>query len=156
MTDVDQAQAHEVVRGHEHNEWDLVRISKKNVCTMRCRVCEFQVKIKEVQRCGGFSKGACDAGAKCRFMHVHKKKMTLERRVVQHGSHVLERVPPSLRKPTKAQAAVQQAAEPLPLPVGPYSSNLWAVHTFPTDAGYTPEYELDLRLDQLPQSLEAF
>eukprot|EP01059_Diplonema_ambulator_P012714 TRINITY_DN23151_c0_g1_i1.p1 TRINITY_DN23151_c0_g1~~TRINITY_DN23151_c0_g1_i1.p1 ORF type:complete len:222 (+),score=47.02 TRINITY_DN23151_c0_g1_i1:52-717(+) len=103
---------------HKHNNWDLVRISKKNVCTMRCRHCQLQVKMREIRRCVKFENGHCSRRG-CKDMHVHKQKLKLRERVARHGTGVLEKVPTSLhpRSCRKAARNLAAAAVAAPCPV---------------------------------------
>eukprot|EP01059_Diplonema_ambulator_P000132 TRINITY_DN1011_c0_g1_i4.p1 TRINITY_DN1011_c0_g1~~TRINITY_DN1011_c0_g1_i4.p1 ORF type:complete len:202 (+),score=65.52 TRINITY_DN1011_c0_g1_i4:75-680(+) len=82
---------------HEHNSWDVVR-SRKDLTTVRCRECQYQVKMKDVRRCEEFAERRRCRRVGCREMHVHQQKMSLEERVKKYGSGVLERVPLGLRK----------------------------------------------------------
>eukprot|EP01059_Diplonema_ambulator_P000131 TRINITY_DN1011_c0_g1_i3.p1 TRINITY_DN1011_c0_g1~~TRINITY_DN1011_c0_g1_i3.p1 ORF type:complete len:201 (+),score=42.33 TRINITY_DN1011_c0_g1_i3:56-604(+) len=82
---------------HQHNSWDVVR-SRKDLTTVRCRECQYQVKMKDVRRCKVFSATKGCGEEKCKDMHVHQQKMSLEERVKKYGSGVLERVPAGVRK----------------------------------------------------------
>eukprot|EP01059_Diplonema_ambulator_P000133 TRINITY_DN1011_c0_g1_i7.p1 TRINITY_DN1011_c0_g1~~TRINITY_DN1011_c0_g1_i7.p1 ORF type:complete len:199 (+),score=75.27 TRINITY_DN1011_c0_g1_i7:75-671(+) len=82
---------------HEHNSWDVVR-SRKDLTTVRCRECQYQVKMKDVRRCEEFAERRRCRRVGCREMHVHQQKMSLEERVKKYGSGVLDKVPPSLRR----------------------------------------------------------
>eukprot|EP01059_Diplonema_ambulator_P011512 TRINITY_DN21461_c0_g1_i1.p1 TRINITY_DN21461_c0_g1~~TRINITY_DN21461_c0_g1_i1.p1 ORF type:complete len:201 (+),score=15.11 TRINITY_DN21461_c0_g1_i1:72-674(+) len=76
---------------HEHNSWDVVR-KRNNRTTLRCRECQFQVKIQNFKQCKKFVLGRCTK-EECRNMHVHPQKMNLRERVIMHGKGVLDRVP---------------------------------------------------------------
>eukprot|EP01059_Diplonema_ambulator_P028965 TRINITY_DN48005_c0_g1_i1.p1 TRINITY_DN48005_c0_g1~~TRINITY_DN48005_c0_g1_i1.p1 ORF type:complete len:153 (+),score=33.07 TRINITY_DN48005_c0_g1_i1:55-513(+) len=81
---------------HEHNSWDLVRISKRNMLTVRCRVCQSQFKEAEVKRCVDFERDGICENEECCDMHVHRQKQKLRERVARHGVAVLAKVPVSL------------------------------------------------------------
>eukprot|EP01059_Diplonema_ambulator_P018005 TRINITY_DN30167_c0_g1_i1.p1 TRINITY_DN30167_c0_g1~~TRINITY_DN30167_c0_g1_i1.p1 ORF type:complete len:175 (+),score=28.69 TRINITY_DN30167_c0_g1_i1:45-569(+) len=80
---------------HSHNEWEIVR-SKKDLTTVRCRVCQYQVKMHVIRRCGGFSSKQQCGSECCSDMHVYHQKMSLEERVQTCGSFILSKVPSSM------------------------------------------------------------
>jgi len=69
-------------QGCEHNSWDKVRV-KRDRTTLRCRVCQFQCKVFNVEglRCPHFdADGRCPLGKECSRMHIHHSKLTLRKR----------------------------------------------------------------------------
>eukprot|EP01059_Diplonema_ambulator_P020753 TRINITY_DN3464_c0_g1_i1.p1 TRINITY_DN3464_c0_g1~~TRINITY_DN3464_c0_g1_i1.p1 ORF type:complete len:122 (+),score=23.08 TRINITY_DN3464_c0_g1_i1:59-424(+) len=75
----------------KRNKWDQVRVVK-NVCILRCRYCQLQVKMRDITRCLKFENRHCTNRA-CSEMHVCRKKQSLRERVARHGTGVLEKVP---------------------------------------------------------------
>eukprot|EP01059_Diplonema_ambulator_P015227 TRINITY_DN26329_c0_g1_i1.p1 TRINITY_DN26329_c0_g1~~TRINITY_DN26329_c0_g1_i1.p1 ORF type:complete len:214 (+),score=37.13 TRINITY_DN26329_c0_g1_i1:58-699(+) len=83
----------------QHNEWDNVRVAK-GCMTLRCRVCQKQWRtdvdlVWNTLKCAEFSDGAdggCQKGVGCQKLHIYHRKLSLEDRVKQHGTSVLEQV----------------------------------------------------------------
>eukprot|EP01059_Diplonema_ambulator_P014146 TRINITY_DN249_c3_g1_i1.p1 TRINITY_DN249_c3_g1~~TRINITY_DN249_c3_g1_i1.p1 ORF type:complete len:167 (+),score=23.84 TRINITY_DN249_c3_g1_i1:42-542(+) len=112
--------------GHEHNSWEVVRV-KKEKTTVRCRECQYQVKMKHVRRCEEFAeKGTCKKGRRCSDMHVHQVKMTLEERVRKYGLSVLDFVPPGMRVSDILKSCAEGNTDALLL--GSWSTNIPVRH----------------------------
>eukprot|EP01059_Diplonema_ambulator_P000134 TRINITY_DN1011_c0_g2_i1.p1 TRINITY_DN1011_c0_g2~~TRINITY_DN1011_c0_g2_i1.p1 ORF type:complete len:220 (+),score=41.75 TRINITY_DN1011_c0_g2_i1:31-660(+) len=96
---------------HEHNSWEVVRSRKENT-TVRCRECQYQVKMKDVRRCEDFSATGRCGKAGCRRMHVYQQKMSLKERVKKHGTEILDKVPARLRKGLDKKGAAAKGDMP--------------------------------------------
>lgn len=85
---------HFVARPCEHNSWDNVRV-KKDKTTLRCRVCQLQWKVdninlREATKCQEFhAHGRCSKGDKCTKVHVHRCKLNLSKRKTIWGDSLL-------------------------------------------------------------------
>jgi len=101
---------HFVARPCEHNSWDNVRV-KKDKTTLRCRVCQLQWKVdninlREATKCQEFhAHGRCSKGDKCTKVHVHRCKLNLSKRKTIWGDSLLiPRAVPDICQPCDESA----------------------------------------------------
>eukprot|EP01059_Diplonema_ambulator_P032056 TRINITY_DN609_c0_g1_i1.p1 TRINITY_DN609_c0_g1~~TRINITY_DN609_c0_g1_i1.p1 ORF type:complete len:160 (+),score=21.90 TRINITY_DN609_c0_g1_i1:108-587(+) len=103
---------HNQLRDHEHNSWEIVR-TRGELSTLRCRECQVQVKTRYMRRCDEFSAKKACSKVDCKMLHIYPQKMSLEERVLLHGTRVLNRVPVKLhsRVITNTGSSDEQGSE---------------------------------------------